>query len=393
MNPSENQPLGFNTPLGFNAPPVFKPSIILSEEEIAEYRYLKQHNFDTGFMQFPDPRVNSVPGHRSGLSKEYLLPLKKTNRYVSMQKAESIERRLTAHEYKILTSTRFFSDEFQIIEFRDILNKLIEAGIFKDEMYEPYPTLTNKQPYQPCEENSCDDEDYNEDDDELDESEEPKPINPVGLIDQAVLSSKIAFADSNVSDEEEHPIPMNKVMEIVNKEEAVNKIEESILESVVPPKRKHKNMKEYTGSFIEITVASPTYDQTLVNTINRAFVGLTDFIDSNVVVTDSSTKNEIIITICLDDLVEEDKVLTSIKNLIDNCESCRNVSAIRFRTDKSKNIKTFFKLAKSVLADVAVFKSITDKYSTIAYISSGKLSAESIWRIITLSNEYWKANK
>lgn len=97
-------------------------------------QFNNSRDFESGFMSIENP----FPGDT--FANVFTDPKTKS---VSAIRSE-IENTLTAAEYKTLIGTRFISGKDTIIKYRDVLTKLIDAGVFDDASVDTHESVLNR---------------------------------------------------------------------------------------------------------------------------------------------------------------------------------------------------------------------------------------------------------
>ena len=97
-------------------------------------QFNNSRDFESGFMSIENP----FPGDT--FADVFTNPKRKS---VSAIRSE-IENTLTAAEYKTLIGTRFISGKDTIIKYRDVLTKLIDAGVFDDVSVDTHENVINR---------------------------------------------------------------------------------------------------------------------------------------------------------------------------------------------------------------------------------------------------------
>ena len=272
-------------------------------------QFNNSRDFESGFMTIENP----FPGDT--FATVFTNPKKKS---ISEIRSE-IENTLTAAEYKTLIGTRFISDKDTIIKYRDILTKLINAGVFDDKTDdfadEGTPRLfnpahTNIKPM-----------DYSK---LMNESYELKPDWSVLNTPKIEVSTVSANGDASYycSALDDLSTNTSPVEDNDNKETS----ESDPTDPTYP----------YTGSYIEITLTpsdKKEYDE-MLHDIKDIFVGNGDYIEYFLLVStiNKDGYDKIVITICLDCLRDGADTFARLNKVIENVINESNANAfIRFR--------------------------------------------------------------
>lgn len=296
-------------------------------------QFNNSRDFESGFMTIENP----FPGDT--FANVFTNPKKKS---VSEIRSE-IENTLTAAEYKTLIGTRFISSKDTIIKYRDILTKLIDAGVFDDKpsFHIDFGVSDNKT------------------NDFADEGTlrlfNPVP-NDIKPMDYSKLMAYELNTDPSVLDNEFKPdwsvlnTPKIEVgtMSTNGDVSYYYNTPDDLTTNVSSPVEDNDNNKEtskseptdptypYTGAYIEITL-NPSdkkeYDK-MLHDINDSFVGNGDYIENFLLVSTINKKNcdKIVITICLDCLRDGADTFTRLNKVIENVIKGSNANAfIRFR--------------------------------------------------------------
>ena len=361
----------------------------LASEE-SELDYLKSHNFDSGFMS--NPSLMLIPnGHRTVTYTNEDVPFQTPPTFNTLQKrGDLIENTLTAREYRILTDTKYYSSKEQIKKFHEIIGKLLDAGAFDDvetKGMNPWvvPATTQystPQKYAPFSANKV--------------SETPTTTAPASVPDP--IGDVDVFTIPDIID----PMP-NKIapimQAILSSKQVITPKDDETLEvlsdedNLSPVEEKSDKRSEYTGSYIEITYRTTVDEYTKeLNTINTQFVGIKDFVLNNVIVTGNSSNLTTTVTICLDDLINENETFDRVDKLIETIPD-DHIQSIRFRTNKVAGVEAFLKLIKMRKAkSVSVFKSIADDHAIIAFMTTSVTTKHDIIQMLYMSKDYYDIN-
>ena len=333
----------------YNQPPII-PSLSTSYDK-HELEFWKAHSFNAGFMKqnfWPD---DMMMGNRYPLSTSvdgHLMVSKPPADIVA-----AIEDILKASEYRVLTTTNFESSKEKIIKFRDILTKLIDEGVFDRKPLEIPTTPTipngwgveNKVYHSP--------------------TAESLPKEQV----QQILSAK------SIPDKEERDAVMQTIVE-----------SHPIVEPITQPTTtKQKDLTVYEGSYIELIVkpSKEEFAKTL-DEINKCFVGKTDFVENNIVVSAIDRLLQISVTVCMDDLENKYDALDGVEKMIMKLGDFA-IRIIRFRTTKLDNFDKFESKCKETLTSVSIFKT-TGKWGILAFM--GTFSTTVAFRILSLITDF-----
>ena len=269
-----------------------------------------------------------------------------------------IEDSLKASEYKCLTSTTYNSSKKQIIMFRDVLTKLIDAGVFD---YVPYETA---------------------------------PLSEFMNPAQQVTSNKTVDDDALQILKR---MPTTLSVERNDKPVEVSLIEENNDDGLhvdMPTKTNDRNITAYEDSYIEVII-KPDRDSfaKILEITNEEFVGRVDFIENNVVVSAIDRLLQISITLCLEDILYEKEVFCRLDSLIKKLPR-GIVKIIRFRTTKTDKFSMFEDKCKKQLPNMTILTT-SGKWGIIAFtVATGSdVTIDEIMNAINLSKEYYDENK
>ena len=301
-------------------------------------QFNNSRDFESGFMTIENP----FPGDT--FANVFTNPKKKS---ISEIRSE-IENTLTASEYKTLIGTRFISSKDAIIKYRDILTKLIDAGVFDDKpsFHIDFGVSDNKtndfadesklrlfnpthNDTKPMDYSKLMREAYELNPDKSASNNEFKP-------DWSILNTpKIEVATMSTNGDASYycsALDDVTTTNVTSPVEDVDNKETSKSETTDPTDPTYP----YTGAYIEITL-NPSdkkeYDK-MLHDINDAFVGNGDYIENFLLVSTINKDNydKIIITICLDCLRDGADTFTRLNKVIENIINESNANAfIRFR--------------------------------------------------------------
>jgi hypothetical protein len=294
-------------------------------------------DFESGFMTIENP----FPGDT--FANVFTNPKKKS---VSEIRSD-IENTLTASEYKTLIGTRFISDKDTIIKYRDILTKLIDAGVFDDKPSfhidfgvsdnktndfadEGKLRLFNPAPndIKPTDYSKLIREAYELNPDKSASNNEFKPDWSILNTPKIEVSTVSANGDASYYCSALDDVTTN----VTSPVEDVDNKETSKSETTDPTDPTYP----YTGSYIEITITpsdKKEYDR-MLHDINDIFVGNGNYIENFLLV---STINEedydkIVITLCLDCFRDGADTFARLNKAIENViNKSKAESSIRFR--------------------------------------------------------------
>ena len=282
-------------------------------------QFNNSRDFESGFMTIENP----FPGDTFANA---FISLKRKS--VSMIRSE-IENTLTAAEYKTLIGTRFISGKDAIIKYRDILTKLINAGVFDDEtddfadegtlrLFNPTPNDIKPMDY-----SKLIREAYELNPDKSALNNEFKP-------DWSVLNTpKIEVATMSTNGDVSYYYNTPDDLTTTNVSSPVEDDDNKETSKSEPTDPTYP----YTGAYIEITL-NPSdkneYDK-MLHDINEIFVGNGDYIE-NFLLVSTINKNSIVITICLDCLRDGADTFARLNKVIENVINESNANTfIRFR--------------------------------------------------------------
>lgn len=303
-------------------------------------QFNNSRDFESGFMSIENP----FPGDT--LVNVFTNPKKKS---VSAIRSE-IENTLTAAEYKTLIGTRFISDKDTIIKYRDILTKLIDAGVFDDKPSfhidfgvsdnktndfadEGKLRLFNPAPNdKPMDYSKLMREAYELNPDKNVLNNEFKPDWSVLNTPKIEVSTVSANGDASYYCSALDDVTTTNVTSPV--EDVDNK--ETSKSETTDPTDPTDPTYPYTGSYIEITLTpsdKKEYEK-MLHDIRDIFVGNGDYIEYFLLVStiNKDDYDKIVITICLDCLRDGVDTFARLNKAIENVINESNANAfIRFR--------------------------------------------------------------
>ena len=349
-------------------------------------QFNNSRDFESGFMSIENP----FPGDT--FADVFTNPTRKS---VSAIRSE-IENTLTAAEYKTLIGTRFISGKDRIIKYRDILTKLINAGVFDDETNDPTDQgVIHNRPFCNPAPNKVKPADYSK---LMRDSYELKPdwsvLNTPKIEAGTVLTNGDVSYYNGPTVESLHNEQVQQVLSaksIPDKEER-DAVMQTIVEShpivepiTQPTTNKQKDLAVYEGSYIELIVkpSKEEFAKTL-DEINKCFVGKTDFVENNIVVSAIDRLLQISVTVCMDDLENKYDALDGVEKMILKLGDSA-IRIIRFRTTKLDNFDKFESKCKETLTGTSIFKT-TGKWGILAFM--GTFSTTVAFRILSLITDF-----
>ena len=364
------------------------PSLSSSYDNF-ELEFWKAHSFTAGFMKqnfWPDDMDNPYP-----LSTSADGPLMVRKPIADI--VADIEDTLKASEYKVLTTTNFESSKEKIIKFRDILTKLINAGVFDDETTDQ--GVINNRPYCNPAPNNVKPADYSK---LMRDSYELKPdwsvLNTPKIEAGTVLTNgDVSYyngptVESLRKEQVQQVLSAKSIPDKEERDAVMQTIVEShpIVEPITQPTTtKQKDLAVYEGSYIELIVkpSKEEFAKTL-DEINKCFVGKTDFVENNIVVSAIDRLLQISVTVCMDDLENKYDALDGVEKMIMKLGDFA-IRIIRFRTTKLGNFDKFESKCKETLTGVSIFKT-TGKWGILAFM--GTFSTTVASRILSLITDF-----